>query len=1163
MTCQSGRYSVLYFHQKLVACRRMACFLAFLTFIGLLLAGHSHPVVGCILQPAQAVTKNTQQQQPVAGQKQDLRVLEPGQPTKRELADGQQHTYQIKLSAGQYLKVIIGQQGIDVKLQVLGVDGEQILEIDSESMPHGQEEISLVAEVEGDYRLNVQPTWKRAGSYEIRVEELRVATEDDRALHEASRLLEENRKLEREQKYDEALPLVQRAIEIREKLLGPNHRDVAIATGELAWLYDMKGELAKAEPLYERARSIIEKVRGSEHPDVANSLGVLALLYLNRGENAKASLFQARAVAIFEKTLGAEHPRFVDYLNTLAEIHRDRGEYAEAESLLKRALVLGERSLGSDHPDVARTLRNLAILYDIKGEFAKAEPLIQRALSIREKELGPEHGYVADSLNILAVIYTQMGNYIKAEQLYQRVLAIYEKLYGPEHLSVADPLNNLAILYWERGEFAKAELFQQRALGIREKSLRSEHPDVATALTNLARIHWSNGEYAKAESLLGRALTIFEKALGAEHPSCAYALKDLANLYRSKGEYVRAEHIYERALSIIERTLGPEHPETADSLDELAKLYAAKGDIPKAVAFQSCANSASERNLGLNLAAGSESQKLAYLALSSKQTAFTLWLHSQAAPDDPQALDLAFTTLLRRKARGLDAMTDTIASLRRRAATQDQELFDRLADARSRLAALVFKESSETTPEVHQAQFRPLAEEIEKLESDLSARSAEFRAQTQPITLSAVQAALPDAGVLIEFVIYAPQSPRGEKNQSPRYLAYLLAPRGEPHWVDLGEAAPIDRAVNVWRQSLRENLVDVKRLGREVDELVMRPVRAALQSMSGITRGGIRHLLIAPDGSLNLMPFAALVDEENRYLIERYTISYLTSGRDLLRLRVSAPGRNAPLIVANPSFGGVEAFAARRDQRHDNARVDDDPDRILFRPLPGAQKEALAIKSVLPQASMLIGAKASESALREVRAPRILHIATHGFFLGAQEVKEAEIKRMAGDELLRLSGMRLNKWAAHVKDPLLRSGLAMAGANRGSRVGRDDEGGEDGVLTAFEMAGLDLWGTRLVVLSACDTGIGEVRNGEGVQGMRRALVLAGSESQVMTLWAIGDERGKETMRPYYQALRRGAGMSEGLRQVQLRMLRSSERKHPYYWAAYIQSGDWGNLEGLR
>jgi CHAT domain/SPOR domain len=155
------------------------------------------------------------------------------------------------------------------------------------------------------------------------------------------------------------------------------------------------------------------------------------------------------------------------------------------------------------------------------------------------------------------------------------------------------------------------------------------------------------------------------------------------------------------------------------------------------------------------------------------------------------------------------------------------------------------------------------------------------------------------------------------------------------------------------------------------------------------------------------------------------------------------------------------------------------------------------------------------------------------------------------------SRLRLGRFTAQVKNPLLRSGLALSGANEGK------SGADDGLLTALEVAGLDLWGTKLAVLSACDTGLGEIKRGEGVQGLRRALVLAGSESQVISLWAIPDKLGKEIITPYYQALRRGEGRAEGLRQVQLQMLRSRDRRHPFYWAAFIQSGEWANLDGRR
>jgi CHAT domain-containing protein len=326
-------------------------------------------------------------------------------------------------------------------------------------------------------------------------------------------------------------------------------------------------------------------------------------------------------------------------------------------------------------------------------------------------------------------------------------------------------------------------------------------------------------------------------------------------------------------------------------------------------------------------------------------------------------------------------------------------------------------------------------------------------------------------------------------------------------------------------------------------------------------------LLIAPDGQLNLIPFAALVDEENRYLVERYSISYLTSGHELLRLQRSAPSQSPPLVVANPNFGRAEAGALRGPDSSGNSQAGalgqtgSTPLSPLsiepFRPLPRSEAEAQAIKELMPEASVLLRGQATEAAIKQAHSPLILHIATHGFFLSDEGTAPAETPGAIGGDSLRFSDLRLGEWGARVKDPLLRSGLALSGANLGK------SGNDDGVLTALEAAGLDLWGTKLVVLSACETGVGEVRNGEGVQGLRRALALAGSESQVISLWPVTDEGAKELMTQYYQALRRGEERSEGLRQVQLRMLRSQQWSHPRFWAAFIESGEWANLEGRR
>jgi CHAT domain-containing protein/tetratricopeptide (TPR) repeat protein len=1106
--------------------------------------------------PLRLSTQDSIQDQSRGESEKEVRSLEPGKVIRRELEGGRQHTYQIRLSTDQYLKAVIEQQGIDVIVEVAGPDGGQVMEFDSNGGLQGQETVPVVAKSTGDYRLTVRSAQKgvAAGGYEIRIGELRAATEQDRALHEAYKLNDEAHRLERAGKYDEALRLVERVREIREAILGADHPDFATSLKDLAILYYNKDEYAKADALLQRSLAIMERALGPEHPRTASPLNSLAILYGGRGDLAIAEPLLRRALAIWEKAQGPDHTDVADVLNNLANLYYYQGDYLKAESFLRRALAIWEKARGPDHPDVTVALGNLASLYHAMGDYVRAESLNRQVLAILEKLLGPDHPEVARSLNNLASLYSEQGDYVRAEPLNRQALAIWEKALGTEHNLVAYSLNNLGMLYGFQEDYATAEPLLQRSLAIWEKARGSGHPDVALALNNLADLYRRQGDYVKAEPLIQRALAIWEKARGPDHPDVALALNGFANLYREQGDYARAEPIYQRSLAIREKLLGPQHFEVARSLSNLAMLYAATGDRAQAVAFQSRANDVSERNIALNLAAGSERRKLAYLALSTAQTDFTLWLHSRYAPSDPQALDLAFTTLLRWKGRGLDAMTDTVATLRRSASPQDRELFDKLAEARSRLAVLALRASTMANPDTYRTQLQPLEEKIENLEADLSARSARFRAEAQPVMLSAVQSALPADGGLVEFTVFTPRDLRTGESRPPRYLAYMLPAQGRPKWADLGEAEPIDRAIEEWRGALRHRRPDVKHMGRRVDEKVMRPVRALL--------GDTRRLLIAPDGSLNLIPFAALVDEHNNYLVERYTISYLTSGRDLLRLQTSESGKNPPLVVANPRFGRVTSGATRGSENSGNPPDGGDQGQtgsrpLSFQPLPRTQDEALAIKSVMPEASVLLQRQATETALKQIRSPRILHIATHGFFLSDQAASPAETRSAFGEDPLRMPDVRLNEWAAQIKDPLLRSGLALTGANL-ARSGDDD-----GVLTALEAAGLDLRGTKLVVLSACETGVGEIKNGEGVQGLRRALVLAGSESQVMSLWGVNDAGTKELMIQYYSALARGEERGQGLRQVQLRMLKSRRWSHPSHWAAFIQSGEWTNLEGRR
>ena len=307
----------------------------------------------------------------------------------------------------------------------------------------------------------------------------------------------------------------------------------------------------------------------------------------------------------------------------------------------------------------------------------------------------------------------------------------------------------------------------------------------------------------------------------------------------------------------------------------------------------------------------------------------------------------------------------------------------------------------------------------------------------------------------------------------------------------------------------------------------MRPLRAHL--------GSVQMVLLSPDGALNVVPFGALIDEHDQYLLEHFTFIYLSTGRDLLRLQVQGSPRQPPMIITDPDFGSVGAVGG-------------------FTPLPGTIAEARAIQSLLPEALVLSGTQATEAALKHVRGPRILHLATHGFFLhalpgGEQSLPERNFTA-AGASVPPAEGFIRIPRSAH---PLLRAGLVLAGVNQ------LQSGPEDGVLTALEAAGLDLWGTQLVVLSACETGLGDVHTGEGVYSLRRAVVLAGAESQVISLWKVDDEATKDLMVDYYRRLMAGEGRAEALRQAQLAMLHSRARNQPFYWASFISSGAWTSL----
>ena len=897
---------------------------------------------------------------------------------------------------------------------------------------------------------------------------------------------------------------------------------------------------------------------GQKHRVAA--LLVMSILGLQLPLLAEANL---PAVVVQDATQSDLLRRQAEALNgQVIELYQ-AGRYAEATPLAEEALRLLQAALGPTHPDVAESLNNLGLVYQAQGRYGEVEPLFQESLAIRREQLGYRHLDVAQSLNNLAGLYKEQGRYGEAEPFYQESLNIVREQLGDRHPLIAISLNNLAELYRLQGRYGEAEPLYQESLAIRREQLGDRHPDVAGSLNNLAGLYKEQGRYGEAEPLYQESLNIVREQLGDRHPLVATSLNNLAGLYQLQGRYGEAESFYQESLTIYREQLGDRHPSVATSLNNLAGLYEVQGRYREAVDSLEAGLKVQEWNLDLNLATLPEVQRQAYATTISGDTDATLSLDFNA--NTVASTQLALITLLRRKGRLLDAGTSSGQRLRQNLTPDDQAILDQLTDIQRQLATLTFNPPPGLPPNQYRARLTGLEAEASQLETILARRSAVFRVETQPVDLAAVQAQIPANGVLVEFAQYRPFNRQDPTNRwgEPRYAAYLLFPDGTIQAIDLGEAAPIDRAIQGYvdlLQDRRANPRSPATLNVEITPDFVEDVTTTLRALvlDPITPHiqGRQHLLISPDSQLNRLPFETLLTTNGEYLIEQYQISYLNSGRDLLRFGVLPPSTAPALVLANPDYNTAVAPGATQVAHSPSTPLRDratDLSQLQVEPLPGTAAEVSAIAPLLPNPTILTEANATETALKQAQQPSILHIATHGFFLAnAPRPEPADSRTLA----LGGDGSRAFAFASTpIENPLLRSGLALAGFNRRT------SGGEDGVFTALEASQLNLTGTQLVVLSACDTALGEINNGEGVYGLRRAFALAGAETQLLSLWQVDDYGTQSLMARYYKKLMAGAGRSDALRQVQLEMLNEGgDYAHPYYWAAFVLAGNWHPLE---
>ena len=972
-----------------------------------------------------------------------------------------------------------------------------------------------------------------------------------------------------EGKYAKAEPLFQNAIAIREEAVGKERPEVATLLNHLAGLYKDQGAYGKAEPLYKRSLTIDENALGKTHLNVARDLGDLAALEFAEGRYSDAEPLFKRALTMYQALLGDEHPNVATSMNNLASLDYARGNYAEAESLSQRALDIDEKVLGANHPLVATSLGNLALLYRSEGRDGDAELMLRRALTIYENALGKTHPRVATALANLAALYEAQGKYGQAEAMYQQAVAIRGGTADSEHPDVAIYLNDLGSVSRVQAKRVEAEKLFQRALDIYERSLGKDHPFVAITLNNLALVYRDEGRPAQAEPLQRRALAILEANVGQDHPDVALSLNNLAGICEAEGKRVEAERLFRRALAMDEKTFGSKSPRLANYLNNLAGLYYSDGRYAQAGPLFDRARQLLEDEFDYQFTYMSEKDRLSFLDKVAGNAPLFFSFALTYSKKDPTLTGKMYDSALWEK--GLVARSVTAARAKI-GASGDKEalsLFEVLTGLRTQLANLRDRPGNDV--DHWRETVQRLEQESNDVEANVARRIGTLGGPTHldRATWQDVRKALRPGEAAVEFVRF-PYNDGKKWTDKSYYIALIVtaATEAAPILVQLGEAGVLEgEPMADYRDRVAER--PTEGAGARFYQAVWKPLKAYL--------AGHSRIYISPDGVLNEVAFGVVPADDGHLLMDDYDIDIELSTRDLLR-ESRHPGGNSAVLIGNPEFGldasqqkaeleklsaggasQVELAAGLRPasiaRGSGSTKCPDLPPGGVLCPLKDTQIEVDDIFSRLEHANWqvpppYVRARALKEVVKRVEHPRLLHVATHGFFFPDQERKLSDLTADTPSGL---------------EDPMLRSGLMFAGADRALKGALPANEMDDGVLTAYEASGLDLEGTELVVLSACETGLGKIRDGEGVFGLRRALQEAGAESVLMSMWSVPSKETRELMMAFYVNWLSGIDKHQALHKAQKEMrdkvkARFSGQDRPYYWGAFVLVG---SLEASR
>ncbi|WP_419194104.1 CHAT domain-containing tetratricopeptide repeat protein [Novipirellula herctigrandis] len=890
-----------------------------------------------------------------------------------------------------------------------------------------------------------------------------------------------------------------------------------------------------------KAEQILQNANEAGDPAMVQVLGELAILERVFGRLEDALKYAKRAISLADLVLDDDSTERGHLLYTLAMIESQLGDQTSAIESLNRAICVFEDAGSESRVDIAMSTSSLAAMYDAIGNIPQAETHFMEALHHFDAKVNPnpidQPIVYSMILTSVGAFYRDIGDYDKASKYLLQSVKQSEQLHGSSSIPFADALKEYAFLLKKRGQLHEAQIHYRRVLAIEEDRLGKTNPNIAFDWHMLGGVMAASGENKAAIDCDLKAIELYENVNAGKTPFMATLLNNLAWSHLREGNFGEGEKQLDRALKLYLEIHGSEHSETANALSTRSVLKAHAGKLDGAIADLKQATKIYERIIRLTLDVGSDKAKLNFLRSLEGKTNLAYCLHFQFAPNNQNAARLALETILQRKGRVMEVLRD-----RRRHLSRTKHVDEGLVEQLGTVKAELSKSLLQTGGVSHEAKLRihSLKDKQDQLERQLVSSLGSLGVDYQEPSLASVAQGLPTKGVLLEYVKYWDEDlsvPQGARASIPRrYGVYLLRSDQTFEFALLGKADRIDSKIIEFRKAIADRSeAETRRLGKELYELLVFPLHRHLADK--------RQILISPDSFLNLLPFCALIDDRDRFLIEDFELTYLGCGRDLIRLSSEPTKREAvsPMfIVANPATDAElgEESTARRSRHHETRE---------FTSLPGAEAEGKAIKRMFPAASLVSGKEASEYIVKSLKSPQMVHVASHGFFL--PRIRREVFFDYGGGKTMKL----LLPEPLLNENPLVRSGLVMAGADHfcGGH-------GDDGILTALELSNVDLSGTELAVLSACQTAVGEVYDGEGVFGLRRALVLAGARTQVISLWNIDDQSTSVLMQQFYKNLQNGQSRSEAIRSSQLSLLRN-DYKSPIHWAVFQLSGDWRSL----